>query len=70
MYEAKKGKCLVSSHPRDPNMFGPTQTFLKTFGISKSIFRPFLKEFYTFFHKKVCLPTDPKNFEDVTGDKT
>ena len=28
---AKKRKCLVSGYPTDPNILGPTQTFLKTF---------------------------------------
>ena len=31
--KAKKRKCLVSGYPTDPNILGPTQTFLKTFGI-------------------------------------
>ena len=51
---------------------GPTQTFLKPFGILKSIFRLFLKIFILFSYKKVCLPrlpTDPKNFGHVTGNK-
>ena len=55
---------------------GPTQTFLKTFGILKSISRLFLRIFIlfqykkVFIKKKVCLPTDPKNFGHVTGNKT
>ena len=70
----KKKKCLVSGYPTDPNILGPTQTFLKTFGILKSIFRLFLRIF-TLFHtkkvliKKVCLPADPKNFGHVTGNE-
>ena len=52
--EAKKRKCLVSSYPTDPNILGPTQTFLKTFGILKSIFRLFLRISY-FFHTKKFL---------------
>ena len=35
--KAKKRKCLVSGYPTDPNILVPTQTFLKTFGILKSI---------------------------------
>ena len=31
--KAKKRKCLVSGYPTDPNILGPTQTFLKTFRI-------------------------------------
>ena len=27
-YKAKKIKCLVSGYPTDPNILGPTQTFL------------------------------------------
>ena len=74
--KAKKGKCLVSSYPTDPNILGPTQTFFKTFGILKSIFRLFLWIFILFQYKKVfikkkgCLPTDPKNFGHVSGNKT
>ena len=37
----QKKKCLVSVYPTDPNILGPTQTFLKAFGILKSIFRLF-----------------------------
>ena len=75
-YKAKKRKCLVSGYPTDPNILGPTQTFLKTFGILKSIFRLFLRIFIlfqckkVFIKKKVCLPTVPKNFGHVTGNKT
>ena len=74
--EAKKRKCLVSGYPTDPNILGPTQTFLKTFRMLKSIFRLFLRIFIlfpykkVFIKKKVCLPTDPKNFGHVTGNKT
>ena len=46
--QAKKRKCLVSGYPTDPNILGPTQTFLKTFGILKSIFRLFLRIFILF----------------------
>ena len=66
--EAKKRKCLVSGNPTDPNILGPTQTFLKTFRILKSIFRLFLSIFIffpckkVFYNKKVCLSTDPKIF--------
>ena len=73
--KAKKRKCLVSSYPTDPNILGPTQTFLKTFWDIKSIFRLFLRIFIlfpckkVFIKKKVCLPTDPKNFGHVTGNK-
>ena len=43
--------------------------------ILKSIFRPFERNVILFpykkvFIKKVCLPTDPKTFGDVTGSKT
>ena len=54
---------------------GPTQTFLKTFGILKSIFRLFLRIFIlfpykkVFIKKKVCLPIDPKNIRHVTGNE-
>ena len=54
MCKAKKRKCLVSGYPTDPNILGPTQTFLKTFGILKSIFRLFLRISY-FFHTKKFL---------------
>ena len=70
--KAKKRKCLVSGYPTDPNILGPTQTFLETFGILKSIFRLLLRIFILFLYKKVlikkkvCLPTDPKNFGHVT----
>ena len=53
--EAKKRKCLVSGYPTDPNILGPTQTFLKTFGILKSIFRLFLSIFILFPYKKVFI---------------
>ena len=59
----------------DPNIVGPTQTFLKSFGILKSIFRLFFKDIHTFsiqkslHKKKVCLPTDAKKFGHVTGNK-
>ena len=36
--QAKKRKCLVSGYPTDPNILGPTQTFLKSFGIFKSYY--------------------------------
>ena len=48
----KKRKCLVSGYPTDPNILGPTQTFLKTFRILKSIFRLFLRIFILFPYKK------------------
>ena len=31
----------IQNFTTDPNILGPTQTFLKTFGILKSIFRLF-----------------------------
>ena len=51
----QKRKCLVSGYPTDPNILGPTQTFLKTFGIIKSIFRLFLRIFILFQYKKVFI---------------
>ena len=39
--KAKKRKCLVSGYPTNPNILGPTQTFLKTFRILKSNLRLF-----------------------------
>ena len=51
--KAKKRKCLISGYPTDPNILGPTQTFLKPFGILKSIFRSFKKIFRIFLYKKV-----------------
>ena len=68
-------KSLLSLRPKKENILGPTQTFLKTFGILKSIFRLFLRIFIFFFIqkvfiKKVCRPTDPKNDGHVTGNKT
>ena len=66
--KAKKRKCVVSGYPNDPNILGPTQTFLKTFRILKSIFILFPYK-RVFLKKKVCLPTDPKNFEHVTRNK-
>ena len=74
--KAKKRKCLVSGYPTDPNILGPTQTFLKTLGILRSKFSLFLRIFLlfpykkVFIKKKVCLPTDPKNFGHVTRNKT
>ena len=53
--EAKKGKCLVSCYPIDPTILGPTQTFLKTFGILKSIFRLILRIFILFPFKKALI---------------
>ena len=53
--KAKKRKCLVSGYPTDPNILGPTQTFLKTFRILKSIFRLFLRIFILFPYKKVFI---------------
>ena len=44
-FRPKKEKKLVSGYPTVPNILGPTQTFLKTFGILKSIFRLFLKTY-------------------------
>ena len=52
--EAKKRKSLVSGYPTDPYILGPTQTFLKTFRILKSIFRLF-KGFSYFLHTKKFL---------------
>ena len=75
-YKAKKRKCLVSGYPTDPNILGPTQTFLKTFEILQSIFRLFFMDFHSFsiqksfYKKKVFLPTDPKNVGHVTRNKT
>ena len=43
-----KKESLVSGYPTDPNILGPTQTFLKAFGILKSIFRLFLRIFIFF----------------------
>ena len=34
----------------DPNILGPTQKNLKSYGIFKSIFLYLLKAFYTFYH--------------------
>ena len=51
----KKRKCLVSGYLTDPNILGPTQTFLKPFGILKSFFRPFYKIFRLFLFKKVFI---------------
>ena len=76
LLSGQKRKCLVSGYPTDPNILGPTQTFLKTFGILKSNFGLFIRIFIlfpykkVFIKKKVCLPTDPKNFGHVTGNKT
>ena len=53
--KAKKRKCLVSGYPTDPNILGPTQTFLKTFGILKSFFRLFFRIFIPFPYKKVFM---------------
>ena len=55
--------------------WGLLKLFLKTFGILESIFRLFLRIFILFntkifIKKKVCLPTNPKNFGHVTGNKT
>ena len=51
----QKKKMFASSYPTDPNILGPTQTFLKPFGISKSIFRLFLRIFILFPYKKVFI---------------
>ena len=51
--KAKKRKCLVSFFPTDPNILGPTQTFLKPFGILKSIF--ILKRIFRLFPYKTVL---------------
>ena len=53
--KAKKKKSLVSGYPTKPNNLGPTQTFLKTFRILKSIFRLFLRIFILFPYKKVLI---------------
>ena len=37
----KKKKSLVSGYPIDPNLFGPTQTFLGPSGIFRSLLRLF-----------------------------
>ena len=56
--------------------WGLLKLFFKTFGILMSIFRLFLRIFIlfqykkVFIKKKVCLPTDPKNFGHVTGNNT
>ena len=60
---------LIPGLPYDPNTLGPTQTFLKTFWDIKVYFRLFLRIFILFPCKKVCLPTDPKIFGHVTGNK-
>ena len=65
----------MSSYPTDPNTLGPTQTLLKTFWDIKVYFKTVFKDFHTFsiqksfYKKKVCLPTDPKKFGHVTGNK-
>ena len=51
----QKRKSLVSGYPTDPNILGPTQTFLKTFGILKSNFRLLLRIFILFQYKKVFI---------------
>ena len=51
----QKRKCLVSGYPTDPNIFVPSATFLKTFGILNSIFRLFLRIFIGFPYKKVFI---------------
>ena len=53
--KAKKRKCLVSGYPTDPNILGPTQTFLKTFWDIKVYFRLFLRIFILFPYKKVFI---------------
>ena len=57
----KKENVFFSGYPTDPNILVPTQTFLKTFRILKSIFRLFLRIFILFPYKKVfnkkSLPT-------------
>ena len=69
-----KWQILLFPHPcTDPNIFGHTQTFFEDFRDIKSIFR-LSKDFHTFFmqkrfYKKNCLPTDPKKFGHVTGNK-
>ena len=63
-YKAKTRKCLVSGYPTAPNILEPTQTFLKPFGILKSIFRPFLYKKVFIKKKFAYLPT--LNFLDKT----
>ena len=60
-------KNLVSSDLTDTYI-------LKSYGIS-SLFLDFIKDFCTLsiqksFYKNVCLPTNPKNIGDITGNKT
>ena len=48
----KKRKCLVTGYPTDPNILGPTQTFLKPFGIL-ILFLDLFKRFLDFFYTKM-----------------
>ena len=64
--KAKKRKCLVSGYPTYPNILGPTQTFLKTFGILKSIFRLFLKVFILFTYFFIHVPIPGRVAQSVT----
>ena len=54
-YEAHPKTSFVSGHPTDPNILGPAQTFLKPYGILKSILRLFLGFLYLFHTKKFLL---------------
>ena len=69
----KKRKCLISSYPTDPNILGSTKSFFEAFwDILKSIFKGFFRLFpykKVFIKKKVCLPTGPKIFGDITDIK-
>ena len=46
---------LFSGYPTDPNILGPAQTFLKPYGILKSILRPFLGFFILVPYQKVFI---------------
>ena len=50
----RQKQSIVSGHPTDPDSLGPTRTFLKPFGISKSILDlKFVNDFLIFPYKKV-----------------
>ena len=71
--KAKK-KCLVYGNPTDPTFLGPTLNFLGHLRIFL-LFLGYTEWFsyfflYKNFPKKKSLPTNPKKYWDISGNKT
>ena len=76
IYGQAKKKMSCFRLPYRPQYFGAYSNFFEDFQDIKVYFQTGFKDFHTFsiqksfYKKKVCLTTDPKNFGHVTGNKT